>query len=151
MEKMFGFASQAEAGVSLIWGVGQLESEMTFSPAQAVIDDEMISYCARCRRGVGVDDGTLAVDVAREVGIAGTYLDAIHTAERFRDELWEPGMLWRRRRADWESSGARRLEERAGEAAEELMKAPAADPLDGDRLRELDSVVSGFLKRIGGS
>ena len=38
MEKSLGFASHIDAGVSLIWAAGQLESELTLSPAQAVID-----------------------------------------------------------------------------------------------------------------
>jgi len=148
LEKMMGFHAHAAAGCSLTWGVGQLESEMTFSPAQAVIDDEIISYARRYARGVDVTDESLAVDVTREVGIAGTFLDTVHTAENFRSELFMPGLLCRERRAQWEAAGAKRLDERAGEKAAELMAAPADDPLGDDERRALRALTSGFMKKL---
>ena len=36
LEKGIGFFTHLQSGVSIIWGVGQLESELTISPAQAV-------------------------------------------------------------------------------------------------------------------
>ncbi|HUU42202.1 MAG TPA: trimethylamine methyltransferase family protein, partial [Planctomycetota bacterium] len=114
LEKAFGFATHFDAGVSLVWGAGQLESEMTFSPAQAVIDDEMVAYVRRLERGVAVTDDTLALDLVREVGIGGSFLDAEHTLAHFRDALWEPGVLWRERRAKWSGlTLAERAETRA--------------------------------------
>ena len=44
LEKMFGFQTHTSAGSSLIWGMGQLESEKTISLKQLVLDDEMINY-----------------------------------------------------------------------------------------------------------
>ncbi len=90
LEKMFGIHTHMAAGVSNIWGVGQLESELTISTAQAVIDNEMIAYAKRFRRGVAVTPETLAIDITREVGPAGSFLDHEHTAENFRTELFAP-------------------------------------------------------------
>jgi len=148
LEKMMGFHAHAAAGCSLTWGVGQLESEMTFSPAQAVIDDEIISYARRYARGVDVTDESLAVDVTREVGIAGTFLDTVHTAENFRSELFMPGLLCRERRAQWEAAGGKRLDERAEERAAELMAAPADEPLGDDERRALRALTSDFVKKL---
>ena len=147
LEKMFGFRTHVESGVTTVWGVGQLESEMTFSPAQAVIDNEMIAYARRYARGVETSDEALALSVTREVGAAGSFLAHAHTLEHFRDELYMPRLLWRKRREDWQAEGEKRLEERAEEVAAELMRQPAEPALAQDQLRELDRIVDRFIAR----
>ncbi|MGE4565970.1 MAG: trimethylamine methyltransferase family protein, partial [Victivallaceae bacterium] len=114
MEKSLGFASHIDAGVSLIWAAGQLESELTISPAQAVIDNEIIGYVRRLNRGVEVSDETLALELIREVGISGSFLETDHTFENFRSELWEPSLSCRIKRQTWQDAGALPL----GDAAE---------------------------------
>jgi len=150
LEKMFGFHTHIESGVSAVWGVGQLESELTFSPAQAVMDDEMIAYARRFHRGVEVTPEALAEEVTREVGIAGSFLEHLHTARHFRRALFEPRLLWRRRRADWEREGRPRLEARAEERAEELMAREPAGGLTEAQRRALDEITSDFLARCRG-
>jgi trimethylamine---corrinoid protein Co-methyltransferase len=98
LETMFGLATHVEEGVSLVWGLGQLESEMTLSLAQLVIDDEIVAYVRRHRRGFAVDEASLALDVVREVGIAGSYLETDHTFAHHRRELFSPRLLNRRPR-----------------------------------------------------
>ena len=141
MEKAFGFAAQMSAGVSLIWGVGQLESEMTFSPAQAVIDNEIVSYCRRYARGVGVSDETLALEEVRKVGIAGSFLETEHTLEHFREELWEPTLLFRNRREMWDH---RRLDEVAQTRADELIAADRAPGLTEEQDKALLAIETRF-------
>ncbi len=148
LEKMFGFHTHSDAGVTSIWGVGQLESEITFSPAQAVIDNEMISFARRFRRGCEVDGETLAVDVTRSVGIAGSFLEHNHTLANFRDEFFEPEVLFRRRRRDWDDTGGKRLDERAEEIATELMARPVENALSRDQANELDSMTAAFVKKV---
>ena len=149
LEKMLGWHSHVASGVSLIWGVGQLESEMTISPAQAVIDDEMISYVRRYMRGVAVDERSLALDVCREVGIAGSFLEHAHTLRNFRSELYMPRLLWRDRRANWAARDGRTLAERAEEVAADLMDSPVDTGLTGDQIEELDRITSQFLASRG--
>lgn len=148
LEKMLGFQTHAAAGVSCIWGVGQLESEMTISPAQAVIDNEMISFAGRFRRGYEANEKTLAVDVTRQVGIAGSFLDHDHTLEHFREEFFQPKVLWRRRRQDWREGGCKRLDERAEEVATELMALPVKTGMSEERARALNAMAEGFIGRL---
>ncbi len=145
LEKMFGWQAQMSSGVSLIWGVGQLESEMAFSPAQAVIDDEMISYVRRYLGGMGTDGDELAVETAREVGIAGSFLEHEHTLRRFRSELYMPTVLWRDRWAKWQADGGRPLAERAEARAVELMAMPADSGLTEEQGAELDRIAARCL------
>lgn len=146
-EKMLGFHTHAAEGVSCIWGVGQLESELTFSPAQAVLDDQMIAYSARFRRGVAITPDTLALDVTREVGIAGSFLDHQHTLDHFRDELLMPGLSFRQRRAIWNDLGRPRLDQSAQQRAADLMRDPVDPGLDAHQIREIDRIARVFVAR----
>lgn len=150
LEKMFGFHTHLEEGVSSIWGIGQLESEMTLSPAQAVIDNEMIRYAKRYQRGVGVTPDELALDVTRSVGIAGSFLEHEHTLSNFRGELFEPELLFRKRREQWDQEGQRRLDQVAGEIADELMRRPVDNGLTDDQLSELEAICSRRVKSVRG-
>jgi trimethylamine--corrinoid protein Co-methyltransferase len=148
LEKMFGFYSHMASGVTNIWGLGQLESELTISPAQAVIDDEMIAYAKRYLRGVEVNDTTLALDITRAVGIGGNYLDQLHTAEHFKNELFMPKILLRRKRDAWEADGKKRLDEVAEARARELMKKDVDHGLTAAQVKELEKIKNGFLKKM---
>ncbi len=146
LEKMFGYSTHTAGGVSCIWGVGQLESEMTISPAQAVIDNEMISYIAHFRRGVPSDAASLALDVTREVGIGGSFLETAHTLSRCRSELFCPAILCRTRRGQWVQNGAKRLEEEAEDAAGRLMATPVDNGLLTDQEKELGRIAGSLLQ-----
>jgi trimethylamine--corrinoid protein Co-methyltransferase len=93
LEKMFGFETHMAEPVGVIWGMGQLESEMTMAPAQLVIDNEMINYIRHYQRGFHVDEESLRFDVIREVGIAGSYLETEDTLCHFREHLFQPALL----------------------------------------------------------
>jgi trimethylamine--corrinoid protein Co-methyltransferase len=149
LEKMFGFAAHLGERVSNIWSVGQLESELTVSPAQAVIDNEMISFVQRYLRGVRVDEETLALDVTREVGIAGSFLAERHTMDHFKEELYMPELLYRSKRSDWEKAGKKTLEERAEDHAAVLMEKPTPHGLSAEQLKALDGVVARCRKALG--
>lgn len=145
LEKMAGFLTHLQNRISLIWGVGQLESEMTLSPAQAVIDDEIIRYARRYVRGVEVSDETLALPVTREVGIAGHYLEHDHTLCHFRSELFEPALLNRQRRPFWQEKGSPSLADTAAEKARSLMAEPVDSGLSTEQIRELHRLEADYL------
>jgi trimethylamine--corrinoid protein Co-methyltransferase len=113
---------------------------MTLSLAQLVIDDEMVAYVRRHRRGFAVDDASLALDVVREVGIAGSYLETDHTFAHHRRELFSPRLLNRRPRNTCPGP----LHEVAAARARELL-AGEARPTMSDRERaELVAVERAF-------
>jgi trimethylamine--corrinoid protein Co-methyltransferase len=151
LEKMLGWQTHVESGVSAIWGVGQLESEISVSPAQAVIDDEMISMVKRWRRGVDVTKETLALDVTRSVGITGSFLDQMHTAEHFRSELYMPKVLFRERRANWNDRGKKRLDERASDVAATFIANQVDNGLSPGQVAALRKLTADFVARVKAS
>ncbi len=148
LEKTMGYFTHQQSGIHLIWGVGQLESELTLSFAQAVIDNEILAYTRRFLRGVDVNPQTLAADVTREVGIAGDYLSHTHTLEHFRSEFFEPDILLRRKRTAWTDDGARDLAAVAEERARVIISAERESTLTADQLSEIKKIEERFLKTI---
>ena len=78
--------------------VGILEGGKTFCPEQAMVDLEIARYVrAYCGDGgIDVSDDTLAVDVIRQVGIGGSFLEHEHTLQNFRQRTWFPDLMDRR-------------------------------------------------------
>jgi len=148
LEKTCGFMAHLQSKVSNIWSVGQLESEMTISPAQAVIDDEIIAYVKHYLQGVSVNDETLAVDLIKQVGISGSFLEQPHTANHFRTELFMPRLLFRQPREEWESRGSKDLAARAEERAQALMQEQIDPKLTDYQVKELDALASRFLQQL---
>jgi len=99
LEKMLGALTHAQARVSVIWGVGSLESEKTISPVQAVIDNEIIGMARKYLSGFRVDDSSLALEEIRRVGITGEFLSSDHTLTHFRGAFFEPKILIRAQRS----------------------------------------------------
>lgn len=70
----------ALAGINFIFNAaGTLESTLTASYQQAVIDNEICGMVSRALRGIAISDETLAIDVIENVGPGGQYLNQRHT------------------------------------------------------------------------
>ncbi len=148
-EKMLAALAHAQARVSTIWGVGQVESEKTLSPIQAVMDDEMIGMVRRCLRGMEVSTETLAVEESRRAGICGAFLDSEHTFRHFREELYETTLLTRVPRG---AAGAGRdFVSRAADRARAILAAPAEPVVADAELRELERIERRFTAAIVGA
>jgi len=148
MEKSIGYFTHLQSGVSLIWGAGQLESELTISPAQILIDSEAISYARRYLRGVTVNAETLAVDVTRSVGIAGHFLGEPHTMKHFRSEFFQPSLLFRKNRDNWDKRGSKLLAQVAEEKAEALMANDVPPKLTAEQQAELRKIENDYLATL---
>jgi trimethylamine--corrinoid protein Co-methyltransferase len=135
LEKMLAAVTHTQAGVSTIWGVGQVESEKTISPVQAVIDDEIIAAVRRYLRGFSTDEESLAVEEIRRVGICGSFLDTDHTFAHFREEVFLPQCLVRVQRM---SAGERAdLVSRAEDRVDAVLTGDREPVLDEKTEREL--------------
>jgi trimethylamine--corrinoid protein Co-methyltransferase len=119
LEKMLAAVTHVQAGVSTIWGIGQVESEKTISPVQAVIDDEIAGMVRHTVRGFPVEEDSLAVEEVRRAGICGSFLDSEHTFTHFRDVLFMPRLLVRAQRMSAPEGST--LRERAEARVEEIL------------------------------
>lgn len=130
------------AGSSIIYGPGMLESGMTFDPAQLVIDDEIVAMTRFLKRGVAVNDATTAIEEIIAVGPAGNFLERESTLRGFRS-LTSPRLIDRKVREAWEADGSPDFYQKARERARQILAEHEVEPLDGDVLAEIRSIVAG--------
>ncbi len=147
-EKMNVGLMHAMAGVNIIWGVGQLESQRTLCPEMMVIDDEVAGAALRAARGVPTDDASLAYDVIAEMGADPDYLAHPHTLARFRDELFEPALGFVGRRERWEEAGGLTAVERARERVRDILAQPEDPRLAEDVEREVLAIEQRWREEL---
>lgn len=138
----------ALGGVNLIWGIGNLESTLTLSPEQAVIDSEIAAGILRAWKGIRVDEEGMAAQVIKELGQKADYLSSEHTLKYFRDELLVTNLLSRERWALWEKGGRKGLTERADERVQNLLKTHPSEHLSGSQREKLECIEKRWLEKV---
>jgi len=137
----------ALGGVNLIWGIGNLESTLTLSPEQAVIDNEIAAGILRAWKGIRVDEEGMAVSVIKELGQKGDHLSSDHTFKHFREELWVTDLLSRERFSLWEKGGRKGLTQRAEERVQNLLRTSPLEHLSGSRREKLERIEKRWLEK----
>ena len=118
----------ALAGGHLIHDSGYLESGLTGSLAQLAICDEIAAWIRAAIGPVIIDDETLALDLVDALGPDGSFLEAQHTLDHYR-ERWYPSLIDRLSHSAWMSRGGATLGERATVRVEQLLAHHQAPPL----------------------
>lgn len=159
MEKMLTGFAHVLAGVGVIWGMGQLETQKSLSPVQLVLDHEAALALRRFQTGFEVNDDTLAYEAIREVVEEGQdFLSHQHTLDHFRTELSESPLLWRGTRQDWDAgrrgdstgaSGCTTLADRARQQVEQVRRASLPQYLTDQQRKDILKVEQRELKRLG--
>ena len=147
-EKTLTGLMPALAGANLIYGLGMIESGMTFDYAQLVMDDEFAGMIKQCVGGIPVCDETLGLDVIADVGPFGDFLSHDHTMAHMREQS-QPGLIDRRVREDWQARGSSTLQERALEKAREILSTHSPDPLPDGVAEELSRIVRETEREMG--
>jgi trimethylamine---corrinoid protein Co-methyltransferase len=148
-EKLLTGLHHARSGVNLIWGVGNLESTLTISPVQAVIDDEIAKSIQRSVAGIRFDDDAIAAPLIRELGHRGDYLSSDHTLRHYRGEVLDSDLWNRDRRARWEEKGGADTAARAERMVEERLSRKTESPLDDDTRKRLKAIEARGMQELG--
>jgi trimethylamine--corrinoid protein Co-methyltransferase len=135
------------AGVHFITCAGTLESTTSGSPLLMVLDDELCGLALRLARGIDVSEETLAVELIKEVGWQGHYLDQVHTAQHYRREHYLPRLLRRESREVWESKGSKTALDLARERVRELLAKHQPRELDLAVEKELQGYLDMVRRR----
>lgn len=148
LEKALTAMLHARAGVNIIWGVGQLETELTLSLEQAAIDDEMAGQLLRAQRGIEVNDETIALDVIREAAATGDFLGHEHTLHHFREEAIAGDLTSPQRRHDWLARGGLDLVARAAAKVEAILAQPRQLQVSPDEAARLRAIEARWRERL---
>jgi trimethylamine--corrinoid protein Co-methyltransferase len=128
-EAMMSMLLNGLAGMTLSQSLGTLAWGLYGSPEMVVICDELVHMIKRVLAGITIDDDTLAVDVIREVGYGGSFLQHEHTARYFRQELYFPNLFRRQTIDQWQKSGGKMIHEVAHERVQDILAKAGPVPL----------------------
>lgn len=149
-EKMMGMLLAALAGADEIALVGGLiNAGISANYEQVIIDDEIAGYVQRILKGIDVTEDRLAIDVIREVGHGGNFLEHEHTLEFFREEQHFARLSNRTARQVWVESGSHDVRDRAMEQARQIIQNHRTDHLPESVMQELEREVAAIYKREG--
>lgn len=122
-EKAFSCLGAAMGGGNFIHdAAGMLESTMTVSYQQCVVDNEIVGMLKRMLKGINVSEKTLAVDTICSAGLQGHYVSDSHTTEHMRSELYYPGVGDRSNYEEWASAGFQGASEKAKKIAVDILE-----------------------------
>ena len=136
------------AGANLIYGLGMLESGVTFDFGQLVMDNEFARMIKHTVAGIPVDDETLMVDEVHAVGAFGDFLSRDSTLRHMREQS-QPKLMDRRVREDWRLAGGTDLQQRARAEAVRILDQHIPEPLPPEVVAELRSIVQDAERELG--
>ncbi|MBN1483219.1 MAG: trimethylamine methyltransferase family protein [Chloroflexia bacterium] len=131
------------AGADEISGVGEIWGGVVSSFAQMVLDDEVLAYVERLRRGIDLDEDSLALEVmARVMDGPRNFMGERHTLRYLQagEVLW-PRLSARSGWREWEAAGRPALFDRAGEAAAKLLAEHQVEPLSEQQWVEMERLI----------
>jgi len=146
-EKTMTGLMTALAGANLIYGLGMIESGMTFDYGQLLIDNEIAKMIKFCVNGIPVNDETLSVEVTKEVGPFKDFITHKNTFEHMKIQS-QPKLMDRKVRASWEAAGSKSLHERAMDEARRIMETHTPDPLPKGVAEKLRAIVEEAEKEL---
>ncbi len=129
------------AGANIIYGLGMLEMGMTISYSQLLMDAEMAEMMLYSMDGIVVNDETLSVEVIKEVTPLGDFLSHMNTFENMHIQT-HPKLLDRLTRDNWKAKGSLDLEQRAANAAKELLATWKPNPMSDEAIKRVRAVVN---------
>jgi trimethylamine--corrinoid protein Co-methyltransferase len=124
----------------MLLGVGLLHGSRIWSYAQMLMDCEIFSIIHKMMKGIIVNDETLALDVIKNVGPGGNFLNQKHTLKHMR-EIFLPQYMDRRPYNEWEQ---KRDDGRdwALEKARLILKNHQPESLDLATTREIKKIIA---------
>ena len=135
------------AGANLIYGLGMLESGVTFDYGQLVMDNEFAQMIKHVVNGIPVNEETLAVDIIGKVGPFNQFITEKHTFNHMK-EMSQPTLIDRRVRDKWEKAGGLTMHEKAMDKARDILKNHKPTPLSDDVRSKMRSIVEDTEAKI---
>jgi trimethylamine--corrinoid protein Co-methyltransferase len=158
--KQADFQSGFERGVGAILSIlaggsigpsGIAGTDEGASLEKLVIEDAAVSALNWIMRGIEITDEALSVDLIKEVGIGGSYLDQKHTIDFLRREYWEAPTFIRQSWSGWEHEGRQSIMDRAHREVQRILSEhyPPQRLVAPETADRLDAIVrEGYARLI---
>jgi trimethylamine--corrinoid protein Co-methyltransferase len=132
----------------MIYGLGMLESGITFDYGQLVLDCEFARMIKFTLHGIPVNGDTLAVDAIKEIGPGRDFLMHPTTFTGMRNQS-KPEIFDRRMRGVWAANGATTAYERAMQKARWILENHHPEPLPDHVLAKIRNIVEQAETELG--
>ncbi len=124
----------------MIYGLGMLESGITFDYGQLVLDCEFARLIKYLVKGFAVNDYTLAKEVIKEIGPFGNFLTHKHTLAGMRAQS-QAELIDRTMREEWLNTGAVPIQEKAIIKVRHILETHKPAPLPDDVRAAIRAIV----------
>jgi len=150
IEKAMGGLMPALAGANALSGAGCIESGITVSYEQLVIDDEIFGMIFRAVKGIDFDEEKLAVDVISKVAKeSSNFLQQQHTLQHFQSESFMPKLASRVARARWEKMGSKSIVEVARDKVRKILAEHQPQQIDEASKKKLEEILKTATQTFG--
>ena len=151
VEKSLQALTVALAGGNYIHNAsGILDSSMSCSYKQYVIDNEMLGMIFRILDGIRVTPDTLSFEQIKEIGPRGNFMGLRHTLDHVRGgEHYLPVLFDRSTRDTWVGRGSKDIREVAKKRAREILATHQVEPLPTEVDEELCSIIKNAEEKYG--
>jgi trimethylamine--corrinoid protein Co-methyltransferase len=112
------------------------------------MDNEFAKMIKFTVKGIPVTDETLAVDAIHEVGIGKDFISHETTYKHMRSAS-TPKLINRKTRESWEAEGATDIHQRSLAQAKHILENHKPDPIEGNILAEIRSIVEEAEAELG--
>jgi len=131
-----------------LFNAGILGAGVVFSPEQMMIDIDIAHMQYAFCRGIGGENFKESIDLVRQRGIGGLFIDTEHTAKHFREYLWIPGIFERLKSIDVSNALAHDPVQAAHERWRNILEKTEMYTIDDDRCRAINEVVKKASKAL---
>ena len=140
-ERLMTLFCAATSGINYITCAGTYESSLTEALELLVIDDDLAGIVSRAKKGITVDENTIAAEVIREVSQKEKkhYLGNKHSVRNIRKELYISKLADRNRRNIWKKQGSKEIMVRAKEKVDQILATQQGPGMDPDIEKRFDA------------
>jgi trimethylamine---corrinoid protein Co-methyltransferase len=146
-EKTSQTLALAMAGADVFMAAGALSADEIFSPLQMIIDLELMSFVDAVLAPLDFNDDQLGLDLLKEVGPGGMFLDHETTARHSHHAFWNSKLFSQNSLFSWMNEGSPALLDRARETLNSLSlrQSPAVSP---EIQKELQKIETHFAQQL---
>lgn len=150
MEKVLSTLPLVLGEIDVIQGIGLLESSMTLSLEQMIIDSEIAYLCRRMKEGVTVSDELDFFEDIKTVGQGGHFLKQKNTRATFRTgEFYQAELSDRNSYDSWVELGKPDMIDHARNKVESILDREKKHPLPEQTEKQLREIVEEAKVKLG--
>jgi len=147
-ENTFSYVFPALAGASLLFGLGLLDGSNLLTYEQLILDAEIGAMLRRLLGGVDWSDEAFALDLIKELGAGGVYMDQQHTVKEMRRALSLPLISDRDSYDEWFDKGRHNRVQVARQKVREILANHQPPALSEATQQEMREIVATYSRRI---